>query len=217
MIGLIFGDKSEAGVNAVKESHGLKDIEGFTSIGSFLSMASRKALRCERLVINCMEVGSPQEFHNLRNFLIDHARTTEVVLFGRYFESSDLEVVESYYTYFSEPIYTDYLLQSDEQATVDLVANKLCKGSLDDIRINHSSKKNIKAVVKYGTEQSTDANVSKVGFTAPVPISSKGNPLKSFGFGGKLFGRGKLTKTELMSVAALDREVYVVLQLAQTR
>ncbi len=60
------------------------------------------------------------------------------------FESSDLEVVESYYTYFSEPIYTDYLLQSDEQATVDLVANKLCKGSLDDIRINHSSKRTLK-------------------------------------------------------------------------
>ena len=217
MIGLIFGDKSDAVVSAVKESHGLKDVEGFASIGSFLSMASRKALRCERLVINCMEVGSPQEFYNLRSFLIDHARTTEVVLFGRYFESSDLEVVESFYTYFSEPIYTDYLLQSDEQATVDLVANKLCKGSLDDIRMNHSSKKDIKAVVKYGSEQTSNPSATDVGFVAPVPLSSKGNPLKSFSFGGKLFGRGKLTKQELASVSALDREVYVALQLAQAR
>ena len=216
MIGLIFGEKSEQVVNAVRESHGLKEVEGFTSIGSFLNMASRKALRCERLVINCVNVNSPQEFSNLRTFLMDHARTTEVVLFGRYFESADLEVVDSYYSFFSEPIYTDYLLQTNEQVNVDLIANNLCKSSLDTIRLEHSSKKNVKAVVKYGTEQSAVSSQEPT-FTPPKPIASNGSVVKSFGYGGKVFGKKKLTKQELAAVSKLDNEIYAVLQLAQSR
>lgn len=216
MIGLIFGEKSEQVVKAVKDSHGLKDIEGFTSIGAFLSMASRKALRCERLIINCVNVNSAQEFQNLRTFLMDHARTTEVVLFGRYFESSDLEVVESYYSFFSEPIYTDYLLQTSEQVNVDLIANNLCKSSLDTIRLEHSSKKNVKAVVKYGVDP---ASVSKEepSFKPPKPIASSGTTVKIFNYGGKLFGKKKLTKQELAAISHLDNEIYAVLQLSQSR
>ena len=216
MIGLIFGEKSEQVVKAVQDSHGLKEVEGFTSIGAFLSMASRKALRCERLVINCVNVNSAQEFSNLRTFLMDHARTTEVVLFGRYFESADLEVVESYYSFFSEPIYTDYLLQTNEQVNVDLIANNLCKSSLDTIRLEHSSKKNVKAVVKYGTEQPAVSSQEPT-FTPPKPIASNGSVVKYFGYGGKVFGKKKLTKQELAVVSKLDNEIYAVLQLAQSR
>lgn len=213
MIGLIFGSSSESLVKTLNDSHGLKDIEGFASIGAFLSAANRKALRCERLVINCVAVGSPQEFRNLRNYLMNHLRTTEVVLFGRYFEPMDLEVVDSFYAEFSEPIYTDYLLQADEQANVDLVANTLCKGYLDDIRLNHSSRKGKKAVVRYGSEPTSSKQKVETGFTPPKPITASGGVVKIFSFGGRFFGKNKLTKAELQKVSLLEREASVVLQL----
>ena len=213
MIGLIFGSNSESLVNILQDSHGLKDIEGFASIGAFLSAANRKALRCERLVINCVSVGSPQEFRNLRNYLLNHLRNTEVVLLGRYFEPMDLEVVNSFYEEFSEPIYTDYLLQADEQANVDLVANTLCKGSLDDIRLNHSSRKGKKAVVRYGSEPVSSKQTVEVEFSPPKPIAAKEGVLKTFSFGGRFFGKNKLTKAELQRVSLLEREASVVLQL----
>lgn len=213
MIGLIFGSNSENLVKTLYESHGLKDLEGFTSIGAFLSAANRKALRCERLVINCIAVGSPQEFRNLRNYLLNHLRTTEVVLFGRYFEPLDLEVVTSFYDEFSEPIYTDYLLQADEQANVDLVANTLCKGSLDDIRLNHSSQKGKQTVVRYGSAPRDVEGSVKKTFTPPKPVSYKEGVIKTFSFGGRLFGKNKLTKAELQKVSSLEREASVVLQL----
>lgn len=213
MIGLIFGSNSESLVNILQDSHGLKDIEGFASIGAFLSAANRKALRCERLVINCVSVGSPQEFRNLRNYLLNHLRNTEVVLLGRYFEPMDLEVVNSFYEEFSEPIYTDYLLQADEQANVDLVANTLCKGSLDDIRLNHSSRKGKKAVVRYGSEPVSSKQTVEAVFSPPKPIAAKEGVLKTFNFGGRFFGKNKLTKAELQRVSLLEREASVVLQL----
>ena len=213
MIGLIFGSNSDNLVKTLNESHGLKDIEGFTSIGAFLSAANRKALRCERLVINCIAVGSPQEFRNLRTYLLNHLRTTEVVLFGRYFEPLDLEVVDSFYSEFSEPIYTDYLLQADEQANVDLVANTLCKGSLDDIRLNHFSRKGKKAVVRYGSEPTSVDKSAESTFTPPKPVSAKAGVLKTFSFGGRFFGKNKLTKAELQKVSLLEREASVILQL----
>lgn len=215
MIGLIFGEQSENTVTKVRESHGLKGLEGFSSIGSFLSMASRKALRCERLIINCVSVNSPQEFYNLRTFLLDHSRSTEVVLLGRFFEASDLEVVDSFYQYFTEPIYTDYLLQPGEQVNVDLVANNLCKASLDSIRLNHSSRKDIKAVVKYGSVP--EEKVEVPSFVAPKPVTSKAGVLKTFGYGGKFFGKKKLTNKELERVSAINREVYVVLESCKVR
>lgn len=212
MIGLIFGENSDQYVNMILESHDLKDVEGFSSIGAFIAAASRKALRCQRLVINCLAVNSEQEFYNLHKFLSENLRNTEVILFGRSFESSDLEVIQSYYTVFTEPIYTDYVLQPQEQANIDLLAKVLCKGSLDDIRLHHSAKKDEKPVVNY-TKVAKEEEVAEPVFQSPKPMVASEEVVKNFSFGGRIFSKKRLTKKERKAVSKLEDEVMALLQL----
>ena len=212
MIGLIFGENSDQYVNMILESHDLKEVEGFSSIGAFIAAASRKSLRCQRLVINCLAVNSEQEFYNLHKFLSENLRNTEVVLFGRSFESGDLEVIQAYYTVFTEPIYTDYVLQPQEQANIDLLAKVLCKGSLDDIRLNHSAKKDEKPVVNY-TEVAKEEEVVEPVFQSPNPMVAKEGVVKNFSFGGRIFSKKRLTKKERKAVSKLEDEVMALLQL----
>lgn len=212
MIGLIFGENSDQYVNMIRESHYLKEVEGFSSIGAFIAAASRKALRCQRLVINCLAVNSEQEFYNLHKFLSENLRNTEVILFGRSFESGDLEVIQSYYTVFTEPIYTDYVLQPQEQANIDLLAKVLCKGSLDDIRLNHSAKKDEKPVVNY-TKVAKEEEVVEPAFQYPKPMVAKEGVVKNFSFGGRIFSKKRLTKKERKAVSKLEDEVMALLQL----
>lgn len=212
MIALIFGERSSNFAESLMSASDIKGVVGYTSIGQFLTEASRKALRCERIVFNSVAVGSEQELINLHQYLQEHLRSTEVVLLNRSFETMDVEIVSAYYNHFSLPIYTDYSLGANEQMGIQLLA-KLCKAPIDDIRVGHSSKKDNRPVVRYVQDEVAQKVDSKPAFVPPAPIKKPAGVIKSFTYGGGVFRKKRLTKAQQAMVEVVEQEASAMMQI----
>lgn len=210
MYAFIFGDKAQGAAQSVMDSSDVRNVRGFTSIGDFLSIANRQGLVFNRIVILVSYVSSEQEFQSLRRYCSEVAPQTEIVILARGFEASDKTVLESYYSIFTSPIYTDYSL-SMQEPTSNLLLKNLLTTPIDDIRVNHSINKDVKPVVKMSVHSETQAQPERV--SKPSAMKSKGGLIKTFSYGGKIFGKKKYTKQQLNEVIRLEAEANVIFNL----
>lgn len=207
MYALIFGSKAEANAQAIMSGSDIRDLVPFTSISDFVAKSIRQGLRFERIVILAQSVSNGKEYSSLLDLVQSERLTTSIVMLVRGYEESDIYALQEYYRHFISPIYTDYTLGADETPSIDLM-ERLLTERIDTIRLNHSSKRDYVPSVKVRTDKVEESEPK-----AEVAPAMKANSgvVKSFSFGGKVFGKSKLTKNERSRVSALMLQANAIM------
>lgn len=208
MYAFVLGKSSERIKTQVVTSTDIKHVSAFETASDFLSKAVRQNLSFERIIIVAWCIGSEQELRGIKDYLLTNGLNTPVILLVREWESTDLQVLDVYYDIFTSPIYTDYTLKHSESADLPLFAF-LCSGSLDKVRNEHSSLKNSAPNVRH---QSVDVGVSQEPEKkVRVHCTFNSGVIKKITYGGKVFGRNKLTKKEQLAFKPLWSQANALL------
>lgn len=210
MYAFILGSSAQRIRQEVITSTDVKAIQAFANLNEFVAVATRQNLRFERLIFTAQIVTSEQELRSVREYLVNNGLSTQIVLLVRDWESSDGQINDVYYDVFTSPIYTDYTLSHGESIDVELF-KFLCTGSLDKIRSEHSSVKNSIPKVKHQVQPTGVSDAEPAQKKMPN-CTFKDGLIKTFTFGGKVFGRGKLTKKELAKFKPLWSQANAVLK-----
>lgn len=195
MHAFILGNPSERVAKQVIEASDIQRITPYVDVNEFLNRATRQNLRYERIVLLAQIIKSENDLRGIRDYLQTSNLPTQVIIIARSWEPKDIQILDLYYNYFRIPIYTDYTLNQEDSVDVGLLMYVLTE-SIDNIRMTKSSLKDVTPNVRSKKEY----NANEENKFQLRHCHANDGVIKSFSYGGKIWGRNKLTKTELAQV-----------------
>lgn len=204
-IAILFGENSVQTVSSIKKSSDVRDLEAFSTGAELLMKMNRQGYQPKRLVFFAHNI-TDVEIKGISDFFIKHNIPCETIIIARGYDEKDVETVANYYNIQSLPLWTDYTIKAGETFGIDEVIY-LVSANIDEVRRKYSINHNKE--VKVVETEKVDTTALEKGEKLK-PRSGKPGTIKSFSFGGKLFGKKKYTKKEALAIKKLLAEAQGV-------
>lgn len=207
MIALVLGDATNGVVATMTKVYKRREIEGFSTLSELLHALQVQKKTYNRVICNTLGVHNEALLTALHQHLVETNSRTEVVFIARVGKGHELNMVEIFHRIYLAGIYTDVII--NKSTDVEFVY-ELCFEPIDNLRNAYSSRKDekIQTNAEYVVEE--DEIDLEIVRKAPHCLVEGSGVLKTFGYGGKFFGRRKLNKHEKQAVRVLMREAEAV-------
>lgn len=207
MIALVLGDATNGVVATMTKVYKRREIEGFSTLSELLHALQVQKKTYNRVICNTLGVHNEALLTALHQHLVETNSRTEVVFIARVGKGHELNMVEIFHRIYLAGIYTDVII--NKSTDVEFVY-ELCFEPIDNLRNAYSSRKDekIQTNAEYVVEE--DESDLEIVRKAPYCLVEGSGVLKTFGYGGKFFGRRKLNKHEKQAVRVLMREAEAV-------
>lgn len=207
MIALVLGDATNGVVATMTKVYKRREIEGFSTLSELLHALQVQKKTYNRVICNTLGVHNEALLTALHQHLVETNSRTEVVFIARVGKGHELNMVEIFHRIYLAGIYTDVII--NKSTDVEFVY-ELCFEPIDNLRNSYSSRKDekIQTNAEYVVEE--DEIDLEIVRKAPHCLVEGSGVLKTFGYGGKFFGRRKLNKHEKQAVRVLMREAEAV-------
>lgn len=207
MIALVLGDATNGVVATMTKVYKRREIEGFSTLSELLHALQVQKKTYNRVICNTLGVHNEALLTALHQHLVETNSRTEVVFIARVGKGHELNMVEIFHRIYLAGIYTDVII--NKSTDVEFVY-ELCFEPIDNLRNAYSSRKDekIQTNAEYVVEE--DESDLEIVRKAPHCLVEGSGVLKTFGYGGKFFGRRKLNKHEKQAVRVLMREAEAV-------
>lgn len=207
MIALVLGDATNGVVATMTRVYKRREIEGFSTLSELLHALQVQKKTYNRVICNTLGVHNEALLTALHQHLVETNSRTEVVFIARVGKGHELNMVEIFHRIYLAGIYTDVII--NKSTDVEFVY-ELCFEPIDNLRNAYSSRKDekIQTNAEYVVEE--DESDLEIVRKAPHCLVEGSGVLKTFGYGGKFFGRRKLNKHEKQAVRVLMREAEAV-------
>ena len=207
MIALVLGDATNGVVATMTKVYKRREIEGFSTLSELLHALQVQKKTYNRVICNTLGVHNEALLTALHQHLVETNSRTEVVFIARVGKGHELNMVETFHRLYLAGIYTDVII--NKSTDVEFVY-ELCFEPIDNLRNAYSSRKDekIQTNAEYVVEE--DESDLEIVRKAPHCLVEGSGVLKTFGYGGKFFGRRKLNKHEKQAVRVLMREAEAV-------
>lgn len=207
MIALVLGEATNGVVATMTKVYKRREIEGFSTLSDLLHALQVQKKTYNRVICNTLGVHNEALLTALHQHLVETNSRTEVVFIARVGKGHELNMVEIFHRIYLAGIYTDVII--NKSTDVEFVY-ELCFEPIDNLRNAYSSRKDekIQTNAEYVVEE--DESDLEIVRKAPHCLVEGSGVLKTFGYGGKFFGRRKLNKHEKQAVRVLMREAEAV-------
>jgi hypothetical protein len=207
MIALVLGDATNGVVATMTKVYKRREIEGFSTLSELLHALQVQKKTYNRVICNTLGVHNEALLTALHQHLVETNSRTEVVFIARVGKGHELNMVEIFHRIYLAGIYTDVII--NKSTDVEFVY-ELCFEPIDNLRNAYSSRKDekIQTNAEYVVEE--DESDLEIVRKAPHCLVEGSGVLKTFGYGGKFFGRRELNKHEKQAVRVLMREAEAV-------
>ena len=207
MIALVLGQATDNVVATMSKVYGRREIEGFSTLSELLHALQVQKKDFNRVICNTPGVHKEALLTALHQHLTETNSRTEVVFVAQVGKGHELNMVEIFHRIYLAGIYTDVII--NKSTDVEFV-HDLCFDPIDDLRNAYSSRKDekVRTNAEYVVEE--DESDLEIVRKAPHCLVEGSGVLKTFGYGGKFFGRHKLNKQEKQAVRVLMREATAV-------
>lgn len=181
-IAILFGDKSTAVVNAIKQTEDSLDLKAFKDIDTFINFIRQSNLDCSRILINTNSLNNEYDIKKLYDFLRVDLPSTSVVFLVSATDTSNIQAPFS--EIFNLSIYTDV---TAEQTNLPFLINCI-KSSITELRDEYSaieqSEETEDQVLAESYEESLDEEITPQEqliaevYDEPILSSDEPEPLK---------------------------------------
>lgn len=132
-VSILFGDKSEATVKAIKSSVDSLDIRPFRTISSFINFIRQSNSDCSRVLINTNSLKTEDDLNILHDFLRSDLPSTSVIFLVSARDTSNIQAV--FANIYNLSIYTDV---TTKQTNLPFLVECLTE-SVTDLRTKYSA------------------------------------------------------------------------------
>lgn len=211
MLAIIAGTNSTSVAQAVMEASDVRDIYAYNTTMDFVKEVSKQNLEFSRVVIFATEIMNEQELRNIQSLFIKNRYQTQIVIVANSLNQEQLQVLTLYYNVFQSPLYTDYLLQPNKAIDIELAVGLFSWG-IDYIRQNFSSQKDVTVEVQQVVRDTGNKKPVEKAKNKLKTMTSASGFIKSFTFGGRIFGKRKLNKQQRSEIVYIQTQAKAVIQ-----